>query len=103
MIKQVFVGAAVVIGLTATGALAQQGGAQPRARTTPAGSGQGEGHTTPKQQPTTAPEATVPTGELALGTVSLRKAVKADGKALPAGTYQVRLTAQAATGDAKGA
>jgi hypothetical protein len=61
-----------------------------------------EGHTAPKQQPETAPAPTVPTGDMALGLIHLGKAVKADGKALPAGTYQVRLTAQDATPDAKG-
>jgi hypothetical protein len=64
---------------------------------------QGEGHTAPKAQPNTAPDPSVPPGDLALGTVTLRKAVKADGKPLAAGTYQVRLTAQQATPDAKGA
>ena len=38
----------------------------------------------------------------ALGSVRLPKAVKADGKSLAAGTYQVRLTTQAASPDAKG-
>jgi hypothetical protein len=61
-----------------------------------------EGHSAPKQQPDTAPTPTVPTGEMALGLVHLGKGVKADGKALAAGTYQVRLTAQQATPDAKG-
>jgi len=61
-----------------------------------------EGHTAPKQQPETAPTPTVPTGDMALGLVHLGKGVKADGKALPAGNYQVRLTAQQATPDAKG-
>ena len=37
-----------------------------------------------------------------LGTVSLPKSVKADGKPLAAGTYQVRLTPQSASPDAKG-
>ena len=59
-------------------------------------------HQTPNQQPVTAPEATAPTGELALGTIRLGRAVTADGKPLPAGTYQVRLTAQAAKPDAVG-
>ena len=63
---------------------------------------QGAGHTAPKPQPNTAPDPSVPVGDLALGAVSLRRAVKADGKPLPAGTYQVRLTAQQATPDAKG-
>ena len=62
----------------------------------------GEGHSAPKQQPDTAPTPTVPTGDMALGLVRLAKGVKADGKALAAGTYQVRLTAQQATPDAKG-
>jgi hypothetical protein len=60
------------------------------------------GHTAPKQQPETAPTPTVPTGDMALGVVHFGKSVKADGKALPAGTYQVRLTAQEASPDAKG-
>ena len=39
---------------------------------------------------------------MALGTVRLPKGLKADGKELPAGTYQVRLTADEAKPDAKG-
>src|SRR5262245_61461744 len=60
------------------------------------------GHTVPKAQPSTAPAPSVPTGELRLGSVHLPKGVKADGKPLASGTYTVRLTAQAATPDAKG-
>ena len=86
MMKQVIFVAAIVTALGTSAAWAQQGA----------------GHTAPKAQPNTAPVPSVPTGDLALGTVSLRKAVKADGKTLPAGTYQVRLTAQQATPDAKG-
>jgi len=63
---------------------------------------EGAGHTAPKAQPNTAPDPSMPAGNLALGSVSLRKAVKADGKPLPAGTYQVRLTSDQATPDAKG-
>jgi hypothetical protein len=59
-------------------------------------------HTAPKAQPGTAPEAAAPDGTLALGTVRLPKGVKADGKDLPAGTYQVRLTPEEAKPDAKG-
>jgi len=59
-------------------------------------------HSAPLPQPATAPAPSVPTGEIALGTVRIPKAVKADGKPLPAGTYQVRVTAQSATPDAKG-
>lgn len=59
-------------------------------------------HSAPKQQPTTAATPTVPTGEMALGSVRIPRAVMADGKALPAGTYQVRLTAQVAKPEAIG-
>ena len=60
------------------------------------------GHTAPKMQPETAATPTAPAGEVTLLPVHLTKAVKADGKTLPAGTYQVRLTAQQASPDAKG-
>jgi hypothetical protein len=40
--------------------------------------------------------AQVPAGESVLGTVSIPRAVLADGKPLPAGRYTVRLTAQTA-------
>jgi hypothetical protein len=89
MIKQLLLTGALAIGVAIVPALAQQ---QPQAG----------GHTAPNQQPTTAPESTVPTGELALGSVNIGRAVKADGKPLPAGTYQLRLTAQNATPDAVG-
>ena len=39
---------------------------------------------------------------MALGSVRLPKAVMADGKKLAAGTYQVRVTGQVASPDAKG-
>jgi len=61
-----------------------------------------KGRTAPFEQPATAPSPTVPTGDMALGSVTLPKAVKADGKTLPAGTYQVRITGQMASPDAKG-
>ena len=57
---------------------------------------------TPKQQPTTAPAADVATTAATLGTVRIPREVKADGKPLPAGTYQVRLTAEEAKPDAVG-
>jgi hypothetical protein len=41
--------------------------------------------------------AEVPAGETVLGTITLPRAVLADGKPLPAGRYTVRLTAEAAT------
>ncbi len=43
-----------------------------------------------------AQQGQVPTTETALGSVRIPRTVKADGKDLKAGTYQVRLTAQAA-------
>src|SRR5262245_20627055 len=60
------------------------------------------GHTAPKTQPPTETAPTAPAGEVALGTVRVPSSVKADGKPLSAGTYQVRLTAQSASPDAKG-
>lgn len=60
-------------------------------------------HKAPNQQPGTDAAPTVPSGELVLGTVRLAKATTADGKPLPAGVYQVKLTAQEAKPDAKGA
>jgi hypothetical protein len=60
------------------------------------------GHTAPKTQPPTEAAPSAPAGDMALGSVSVPKGVKADGKPLPAGTYQVRLTGQTATPDAKG-
>ena len=53
-------------------------------------------HQTPKEQPPQTTDASAPSGDLLLGTVKLPKAVTADGKPLPAGTYQVRLTGQEA-------
>ena len=59
-------------------------------------------HKAPNQQPTTAETPEAPTGEVALGTVRLPRAVSADGKPLPAGTYTVRVTAQEAKPEAVG-
>ena len=59
-------------------------------------------HKAPNQQPPTAGAPTAPTGEMALGSVRLPRAVTADGKPLPAGTYQVRLTTQEAKPEAVG-
>ena len=56
-----------------------------------------KGRTAPSEQPGTAPSPTVPTGDVALGSIQLPKAVMADGKKLPAGTYQVRVTGQVAS------
>jgi hypothetical protein len=57
---------------------------------------------TPKQQPTTAAPPAIKTGDLALGTVNINRPVKADGKPLARGTYQLRLTSQNAAPEAKG-
>jgi len=62
---------------------------------------QGEART-PKQQPNTAPTPDAPAAAMALGTVHIPKAVKADNNPLPAGTYQVRLTTDEAKPDAVG-
>jgi hypothetical protein len=44
----------------------------------------------------TTPQGQVPTGETALGSVNLPRAVMANGQTLQAGSYQVRLTGEAA-------
>ena len=66
------------------------------------GKGMGQGHMAPKTQPPTAAAAMAPEGSMALGSVHIPKGVKADGKALAAGTYQVRLTPDTAAPSAKG-
>ena len=50
----------------------------------------------PTSSPTRQRRPPAPAGDLALGKVRLPRAVTADGKPLPAGTYDVKLTAQAA-------
>ncbi len=60
-------------------------------------------HKAPNAQPGTATTPAAPTGDLPLGTVHLTRPVMADGKQLPSGTYQVRLTAQPAKPNAVGA
>ena len=67
------------------------------------GSGAAAQHKAPNQQPSTAeaPQAAA-TGDVTLGSVRLPRGVTADGKPLPAGTYQFKLTAQAATPKAVG-
>jgi hypothetical protein len=57
----------------------------------------------PKTQPNTASEPAASDTAIALGTVRIPRAVKADGKPLPAGSYQVRLTADESKPDAVGA
>lgn len=50
----------------------------------------------PNAQPATAAAdtAALPTGTTSLGTVRLSRSVKANGEALPAGSYQLRLTGE---------
>ena len=60
------------------------------------------GHAAPKAQPTTTEAPSITGAAMALGSVRLPKGLKADGKELAAGTYQVRLTAEEAKPDAKG-
>ena len=85
--KQVVLIGALVVGLTGGVGFAQA---------------PDQGHAAPKTQPASAPAATAPTGEIAPGAVRITKSVKADGKPLPAGTYQVRVTAEAASPNAAG-
>jgi len=88
-----FVG--VLVSALSTGHAYAQAGARPA-------QGAEGGHTAPKDQPGTAPAVAAPTGALALGSVRLPKSVKADGKTLPAGTYQVRVTGEEPTQAAPG-
>jgi hypothetical protein len=60
------------------------------------------GHTAPNAQPNTEAASPAPDGAMQLGSVHIPKNVKADGKALSAGTYQVRLTPETASPAAKG-
>jgi len=92
MKRLILVGA--LFGALGAGAYAQGTGAK--------SAQQSGGHTAPKTQPPTEAAATAPEGQLQLGTVTLPKSVKADGKPLAAGTYTVRLTADTASQEAKG-
>jgi len=98
MKRLVLVGA-FVGAVAASSAFAQTPAAKPAHKS---GAADQAGHTAPKPQPATEPAPAAPEGQVVLGTVSLPKSVKADGKPLAAGTYQVRLTPQSASPDAKG-
>ena len=89
-----FVIAGTLVAALAGGAMAQT--PAPKATSNAPGT-----HDVPKAQPTTAEEPTAP-GAMVLGTVRLPKGVKADGKDIAAGSYQVRLTADEAKPDARG-
>jgi hypothetical protein len=87
--------------VSAVGAYAQGSGSQDtpkRARRAAAASGEQAGHAAPKPQPPTEPAPSVPEGEVKLGSVRIPKAVKANGQQLAAGTYQVTVTSQTASG-----
>jgi hypothetical protein len=81
---------------------AEKPAAPARAKKAPMGENAQAGHAAPKAQPTTTEAPSATGAAMALGSVRLSKALKADGKPLPAGTYQVRLTADEAKPDAKG-
>lgn len=93
-------GGLLVIGAAATSATAQDAKSGQKAART-------GGHvsaTEPKSQGSGPEEApAVPADQLALGSVRLAKATKANGEALKPGTYQVRLTPEAAQQKAPGA
>jgi hypothetical protein len=59
-------------------------------------------HKAPNQQPTTAETPAAPEGQIALGTVRIPRAVTADGKPLPAGSYTLRVTTETAKPEAIG-
>src|SRR5262245_37599160 len=91
--KHLVVVGTLAAALTASSAFAQAKGQ----KAAPPG-----GHTVPKTQPGLAQPPTPPAGDVALGSVRISKAVKADGKPLPVGTYQVRVTSQTPSPDAIG-
>jgi hypothetical protein len=59
--------------------------------------------TAPLSQPGAEAAPPVPAGDLALGSVRIPRKVTANGEPLAAGTYQLRLTGQEASGNAPGA
>ena len=81
---------------------AEKPAATPRVKKAATGENSPAGHAAPKAQPNTTDNPNATDTAMALGTVRLPKGVKADGKALAAGSYQVRLTAEEAKPDAKG-
>ena len=98
MKRLILVGA--LVGALGAGAYAD--GQDTAKKATGAKAEQAGGHAAPKSQPATEAAPSAPEGQIALGSVTLPKAVKADGKTLAAGTYQVRVTADTASQDAKG-
>lgn len=68
----------------------------------PTGSGQQAGSTETRPRQTTGRAGETAQGTTPLGTVRISRNVTADGKPLPAGTYQVRLTADEAKPEVAG-
>jgi len=101
MKRLVFIGALVGAFAVST-AFAQTAEKKPAPKARAGSDTQGSGHAAPKAQPPTETASPAPEGQIALGTVRIPKGVKADGKPLAAGTYQLRLTPQTASPDAKG-
>ena len=83
-------------------AQAEKPAAKPPVRRAATGGNAQAGHVAPIAQPTTTGAPNAQAVALPLGNVRLPKGVKADGKDIPAGTYQVRLTPNEAKPDAKG-
>jgi hypothetical protein len=102
MMKRLVLVGTLIGALAGSGAFAQTTEPAKKARTGAKAADQGAGHTAPKPQPGTEAAPAAPEGQVQLGSVRLTKAVKADGKSLPAGTYQVRVTPQTASPAAKG-
>src|SRR6266540_6753964 len=100
MMKRLVLVGVLVSAVGAGAAYAQTPEAEKKARPT-SGASQA-GHAAPKPQPGTEAAPAAPEGQVQLGSVRLTKAVKADGKSLPAGMYQVRVTPQTASPAAKG-
>ena len=99
MKRRVLVG--VLVGTLGVGAAYAQTTGAPKKAGVGSDAGQA-GHAAPKPQPATEAAPAAPEGQVMLGSVRLPKAVKADGKSLAAGTYQVRVTPQTASPNAKG-
>ena len=100
MKRRVLVG--VFVGVLGAGAAYAQTTEAPKKARAGSAAGNQAGHTAPKPQPPTDAAPAAPEGQVMLGSVRLPKAVKADGKSLAAGTYQLRVTPQTASPDAKG-
>jgi hypothetical protein len=106
VIAGTLVGALAVSGLAyaqqTPASQAEQSADKPAMKTSAKAQAGAAAHTAPKDQPTTADTATIQDRAMTLGSVRIPKGLKANNEPLPAGTYQVRLTADEAKPDAKG-